>query len=829
MQQQVAPPTQMHPNQSHPQQSQQHPHMMQPNFAYPSYQYGYYTHQPGPVQVSFPTAQHATGTPLYANHHVQMYVPATPYYPYHHPGMMYPHMVPAEYAAIIDGNKDENSPEPTGQVQPMWHPAPMGWHPSMGQPLAHAEEFIPAEEIDEYNQYQPHPMEHQSPQVLSPIYAKDEHGYHGIHPHHQEFIAACGIPHLDPNQHHNLPPHHAHHQQQQLHQQQPPLQMQVHQEHHPQHHMAAMPQQLIMHPVDNNNLVINEFVSEEIVDENSSSGNESAADNALSHQQQPGADNIQTFNNNYEFDKSRNDVPNNNNNNNNNANVDNELNKQQTVIPETQTIPSVDQSIVYVANVVPVSVAKTASPAVQPNDVASPNAKHHNNNHQHINNNDSKAPALQHHNPFAQQQTVHSTTTTNSMSSHSVGPSSVMSTEELEKLALSTSDMFITKHEQRPEQRSADFNQKMVHNNNNNNNTNNVNNNNHHSNHKNSNSAWTYHNKKNTVNVSVSAVPMHSSPTVLLPTPKTPLIAHTPIHRSDYVNRSQSPSVPKPYVPKQQHHQQHHAVAASSNENHHNHHHHHHSAKYASHANHQSSSSIDVTPKPIVATTSIASTAVPQQLQHEQRSKQVEVVPQHLLHHINETPSVSLAEAPPSAAAPNTPSTTPSDEKPTNQVPREEITTAPVQLPSPTQTPTAVVPPSTNSWASLFASKLQSNRPAPIDLATNAKKAPVAKMPPLDSQTQSTAGNTKPSIAVVSSTSTTIPALVAAAQVLPDDTVAVAPKPPMSYSAASSQGLAAIPPVVGQQAKKQATKSTVAPTKPVVTNDEMSSLKLGGK
>lgn len=871
---------------AHMQGQQPHQQMLQPNFAYPGYQYGYYA-QPGPVQVGFPSAQHATGTPLYANHHhVQMYVPASPYYQYH-PSMMYPQMVPAEYAALIDANnKDDGSPEPSGgqHVQPMWHPAPMGWHPTMGPPLTHAEEFLPADEMDEYNQYQAHAMEHQSPQVLSPVYAKDEHGYHGIHP-HQEFIAACNInPHLaqqqqqpivDPNQHHNMPQHHAL-QHPQLHQQSP--QMQVHhqeqQQHHQQQqppHLVAMPQQLIMHPVDNNNLVINEYISDETIDENTAvSGNVLVTDiisNPLSNQPQQQQhtgtiDHSQAFNNNYEFDKSMHHDASN--------NVTTEtLNQSAILIAATPTIPSVDQqSVVYVTNAVPTATApastvssSSSSTVHTQHDNISPKTKQSHNNHHNNNNNhhieSKQPPSHHHHNPFAQQPPIHSTnihlsnssinSTTSSLSHGAAPPSSVpaMSTEDLEKLTASTNDMFITKHERAD--RSSDFNPKLAHSNHNNNNNNSHhNNNNHHINHKNSNASWNYH-KKNTVNVSVSAVPMHNSTTVLLPTPKQPLIAHTPTHRSDYGNRSQSPSVPKSYVPKQ--HQQHHNTATpsttTSTDNHH------HSAKFA----HSTQSIEQPLPKPVVATTSIASTAVPQQLQqHEQRSKQVEVIPQHLLH--NETPSAAAATGEPAPQAalhiPVASATPLAEDKaliPSIPVaPREDATTVHVQLPSPAQaaistaaTP-AAVPPGTPSWASLFASKARAGAAPHLDPVGATTKKAIAKVAPFESPSPTaiaaaaSLGNAKPttSVATTIAASTNVSPSGAQAQFVSDETavVVVAPKPAMSYSAASSQGLTATP--VAQHAKKSATKTVAASavaavTKPVATNDETSSMKLGGE
>lgn len=770
MQQQMTS-SQIQQNQPHPQQGQPHQQqLIQPNFAaYPGYQYGYYA-QPGPMQVGFPTAQHATGTPLYANHHVQMYVPAPPYYQYH-PGMIYPHMVPAEYSGIIENNKEDGSPEPVGQVQPMWHPAPMAWHPNMTQPISHTEDYLSADDIDEYNNYQPHPMDHQSPQVLSPIYNKDEHGFHGIHPHHQEFIAVNQhIAHLspqphatDPNQHH---PHHTHHQQPHMQIQQ---QQQPHHQQHPHHHSVSQPHmvpipQLVMHTNDNN-LVINEFIGEENASAESNSVMVENVANLGETSQHAGSESQQNLNNNYEFDKYRLENP-------SLTDENSSQSLQQPILIVNADVPIVpaESSIIYVPNILqtaasPVNPTLPISTAVQPNDV-SPNAKKNNNNN--------VTSKMTHQNPFAQSH-PNSHANVSNVSANAMGTASIMSTDELDKLAKSTSDKLIIKHD-----RPTEYNHKITHNNM------------HNQNHKSSNSAWNY-NKKNTVNVSVSAVPMHNPPNVLLPTPKQPLIAHTPPHRSDYGNRSQSPSVPKPFVPKQQHH--HHP----SDDYHHN-------TKYCEFPNQSIHLPVAVANKPAVATTSIASTAVPKKMQPELRTKQVEIVPNLLT---NQTPTVQNADLIVVPVA---------DEKHINPVsqPVEEVVLVTSKPPSTSQTSKP------SSWASLFAGE-QTDRTPHIEQVTT--KKPVAKVLPFDSNTTNVNATTQSVVTkptVHTATTSTTPIQTAA-----DEATPIVSKP-MSYSAASSQGLPGANPL-NQNAKKQISKATVVPSKPIVVNDDTSSLKLGGK
>ncbi|KAJ6642063.1 Ubiquitin carboxyl-terminal hydrolase 10-A [Pseudolycoriella hygida] len=136
--------------------------------------YPYLPHQ-HMQQIGIPSAQHATGNltgqPLYASNNI---IPTTfiPHQLYAYQNLMYPPMVASDYS-LIDGKVDES---PDNAMQQMCYHIPLeyGEHQQIdhGMHPQHPEEFMPHEDMDEYNYNQN--IDHNSPHMMSPMYKEDQ-------------------------------------------------------------------------------------------------------------------------------------------------------------------------------------------------------------------------------------------------------------------------------------------------------------------------------------------------------------------------------------------------------------------------------------------------------------------------------------------------------------------------------------------------------------------------------------------------------------------------------------------------------------------------------
>lgn len=744
--------------QSQPQQSMQ----PQPNYT-PQYlinPYAYYSHPP--VQVGFPSAQHATGSPLYATAgHMPMYAPAPHYYSYH-PGMMYPHIIPADYS-IIDGKSADDQPaggstDPAvvGAVpnihgmQHMWHPAPM-WHTAAMPPQPMSDEYI-QDEMDEYTyqQQQQSIMEqNSSSHMLSPIYTnvKDDQTYlpqQQLH-HTGEYMTGAGPPSTQQHPLHHLSP-----QQmldpQQLHQQQ------QHQQQQQQHLMMPYP----------NDSGMNEYVMAPQQISTSIIGDTDPGTTNILQNDHLSIDNI---NNNNEIDKDH---------------------MLEALSPRQHQ--QEQQYSMMLVNSVDVQL-----PMMSPPPVVFTNSSMNNNMASPVSSSSlSSYPSGEIHPSILGYTSATQITSNNNNNPHTIstGLMTEISTEDLNKIANSSTDKLIMKSDR---SMSSSSNSNKI------------------------SSSW---HKKNTANVSVSAVPIPTSPVQQLQPQSQPKqhnppapFAITATIDTTIAAALESASISKPFVPTKSidSSQKREIVKVPSNGINSSHP----QVSVAAPTDNINTPGADVpVMKAPVSTSSIASTAVPQQFQQELRSKQVEVVPQWLIKESTEatTGSTIISTVQPTVVA---------------------TSTVKDVLPQAKQQQAPQVPPaSTTSWAALFAGKTSH----PIKSHhTEQPKKPIAKVSPFDNNASNVSPSASPGFSAGPTTiahpSTTITPTVSTTTATSTSASANHPTRVMSYSAASSQGLPAPNSTVTltNASKKQVTKATVAPSKPAPQSEEMSSLKLGGK